>query len=438
MTSDLATMFHDGPADSAAVAALAAQGLQLRVVPNTRPVFDQWLQATARGFLDSERSEANIAAADEASGDRRLIGVYDPGTELADQPVGTFASWVTDLSVPGGQSVPAVAISAVTAAPTHRRRGIARAMMEGELRLAAAVGVPMAALTVSESTIYGRYGFAPAVDAAEWVLDTNRATWAGPIAPGRVDFIARERARALLPGLHERIRLSRPGEISVPDRHWDRMTGQNPDAEKAGNTRAVAYRDAAGEVTGVALYTAKENLDDFTKSPARITTLVAANPEAYAGLWRFFVELPLIGTVRAGELSVDEPLAWMISDRRAATVTIRDHHYLRILDVPAALSARRYAGAGTLVLDVTDPLGISGGRFVLVVAADGTGAVTTGGDIPAGAPVVALGTTELSAAYLGAVSLQTLADAGRVHTTDAAAATRLLAWPVRPQLSFWY
>ena len=55
------------------------------------------------------------------------------------------------------------AISMVTVAATHRRRGIARGLLEGELRAAASAGVPMAGLTVTEATIYGRYGFGPAV-----------------------------------------------------------------------------------------------------------------------------------------------------------------------------------------------------------------------------------------------------------------------------------
>ena len=51
---------------------------------------------------------------------------------------------------------------------------------------------------------------------------------------------------------------------------------------------------------------------------------------------------------------------------------------------------------------------------------------------------VALGVEELSAAYLGGVSLATLAAAGRVQTTDAAAAARVFGWHAAPRLSIWY
>ena len=51
-------------------------------------------------------------------------------------------SWVTPMTVQGGAHVPMWAISAVTVAATHRRRGIARNLLEGELRAAAQPGLP--------------------------------------------------------------------------------------------------------------------------------------------------------------------------------------------------------------------------------------------------------------------------------------------------------
>ena len=50
--------------------------------------------------------------------------------------------------------------------------------------------------------------------------------------------------------LHERVRRRVPGEIDVPGAHWDGIAGTNPTAEKAGEKRAVQYRDAEGEVRG--------------------------------------------------------------------------------------------------------------------------------------------------------------------------------------------
>ena len=47
----------------------------------------------------------------------------------------------------------------------------------------------MAMLTVSESTLYERYGFAPAALASDYRIDNRRGHWVGPSRPDSVQFI---------------------------------------------------------------------------------------------------------------------------------------------------------------------------------------------------------------------------------------------------------
>lgn len=440
MTDDVNERVRTAAADSAARERLNAGGLDLRLVPAGDAGFGAWLQAVNRGFLSAERTEDEIEQTRVRAGARRNIGVYDTSGPMPDLPVGTFVSWGSELSVPGGATVPVTAISDVTVAPTHHRRGVARAMMEGELRVAAAAGMTAAVLTASEATLYGRYGFAPAASVAMLRLEARRAGWIGPIPTGRLDFVSREEAGRIAPGLHDRVRRTWPGEITTPEGHWDGITRTRPDAERAGQLRAVRYETAAGETTGLALYTVTENTDDFTKSSVSLSYLLAVDAEAYAALWRFLVTMDLVSEISAGELSTAEPRLWLIADQRAAAITVRDHQYVRILDVAAALGARRYGAPGTLALDVRDPLGIGGGRWILSVDDEGRGEVSpwTGLAAPAGATPVRLGTSELSAAYLGSVSLVSLAAAGRVEADDVESAARMLSWHVPARLSFWY
>jgi len=441
MPNDLVSGHHDGPLDEASARALVDQGLELRLVASTdAPGFEHWSRAVARGFLEGEPTQIQLDASAERSTRRRMVGVVDPAAPEAEQPVATFASWVAELSIPGGRGIPSVAISSVTVAPTHHRRGILRSMMEGELRRADALGVPVAVLTVSESTIYGRFGFAAAAMSGHLTIDVRRAQWTGPRPEGRVDFISRERFRELAPELHERVRLATPGEIEMPEGHWDRIAGTRPDAEHPERLRAVRYADASGVDRGVALYAYRENHDDFARSTVRVDRLVAETPDAYAALWRFLLELDLVGQLTATEVAVPEPVLWMIADRRAAKVWVGDHQWVRILDVPAALQARRYASPGAVALEVTDALGFAEGRWILRVGESGAGSVELweGEAVPEGIPAVRLGVTELSAAYLGSVSVATLASAGRVQSTDAAAAARIFSWYEPARLSFYY
>lgn len=436
--TDLTARHHTAPVAPELLDALAQRGLDVRREDDTDLTqFTGWQRAVARGFLDAEPTDLQRDTSFERGAYRRKIGVHDPQTPEPEVPVATFASWVADLTLPGRVAVPACAISAVTVAPTHRRQGLLRSLMGGELRTAASLGVPIAALTVSESGIYGRFGFGPAAPATSWKLDVRRAGWIGPIAPGRIDFISRDAARALVPQLHARVRLDRPGEIALSDDHADRKTRTRPDAEKAGELRALQYRSPAGDIDGLVTYTVHENHDDYAASTLRVASLIAATDEAYAGLWRFLLSMDLIGTIEASELSTDEPLWWMIADQRAAKITVRDHHYLRILDVAAVLTARRYDRADRIVLEIDDPFGFTSGRHVLTADPDG-GAVVSAGDGEPDDLVVRLGVAELSSIVLGGVSAATLAHAGRVHTADPERVARLFAWPVAPRLSYWY
>jgi predicted acetyltransferase len=432
--------YRAAPVDPTIAARLADQGLGYRVVPHEGDAYAAWVQVIARGFQDAERTDEQIEANRERSDYRRASGVYDDAAPMAESPVATIASWIGELAVPGGRGIPSCAISAVTVSPTHRRRGIARAMLEGELRTAVSAGVPMAMLTVSESTLYGRYGFAPAAFSTSWRIETKRATWIGPRPGGRVDFIPRTRLREIIEPLHVRCRLRFAGEIEMNPPAWDAITGTWPHAQNPGAKRAVQYADEAGEVRGVAVYSVRENDDDFTKATVTVSYLLAETDDAYAALWRFLLELDLVAEVRASELSLDEPLRWMIADHRAATVTVRDHQYVRILDVPATLQARRFGAAGVVALEIDDPLGHAGGRFVLDVDANGVGTVSAGegSAVPADAVTLSLGIAELSALYLGGVSAATLVSAGRARSSDAAAATRIFSWHTVPRLSFWY
>lgn len=438
MTSEHVQSFHNAPLDAAMSESLAQHGLTVAAVDSaSRAHNDAWLSAVARGFLEDEPSEVRREAFVGHTAHRRKLGVHDSSSPQPEIPVATFASWATELTVPGG-TVTASAISSVTVAPTHRRRGILRSLMAGELRTAASLGLPVAVLTVSESTIYGRFGFGAAAAVANWEIRTRRAGWIGPEAPGRVDFVSREQARQVAEALHERVRVTSPGEIALPGGHLNRFFGTSPDAEKAERLRTIQYRSPAGEVDGLAVYGVVENHNDFSESTLELSWLLAATDDAYAALWRFLLEMDLIAVLRASELAIDEPLWWMIADQRAAKITVTDHQYVRILDVPAALASRRFGTADTIALKVDDPLGIAGGTFVLTTDAEGRASVEAVETPPPGVPALRLGVRELSTLFLGGVSVSTLARAGRVDADDPARIARVFQTVGAPRLSFWY
>lgn len=431
------SLWKNAPIDPAAHAALAANGLDYRLIDTADPaVLDPYLQAEMRGFLSGELTDEQVAAAREGIAARRVIGVYDPSSAHTAQPVGTVNSWITPLTLPGGRSVPMWAVSGVTVAPTHRRRGVARAMLEGELQTAAEAGVAIAGLTVSEATIYGRFGFSPATFASDWKIDTRRARWIGPRPAGRLDFLSRDRLPGELSDLHERVRSARPGEIEGWPTLWRRMAGLVPGQQNTDRLRAVRYADEQGRTRGLVVYRLSEEGEDFTQHELQVHYLLTETPEAAAALWRFLLEHDLVTTVVAALRSVDEPLRWMIADQRGARVTTSEHGWLRILDVPAALQARTYASAGSFTLRVTDPLGYAEGTWTLRVDDAGSAVV----QVADAEPDVTLSVNALSSLLLGGVRARVLSDAGLL-SADPEISTRVdavFASAQVPYLSLWY
>jgi predicted acetyltransferase len=169
-----------------------------------------------------------------------------------------------------------------------------------------------------------------------------------------------------------------------------------------------------------------------------VAELVAVSAQAYLGLWRYCCDVDLVAQVMANMRSVDEALPWLLTNPRAAVQeTARtDMLWLRPLDVAHTLGARRYLCEGRVVLEVDDPLGLCGGRFVLEGGPDG--ATCRASDAAAD---LRMGMRALGAISLGGVSLRALADAGLIdeHAPGALLkAERLFRWPVAPWCSTFF
>ena len=447
-----ASDFKTAPADPTSVARLAERGLRYALVDTSdAAAFGTWFQAANRGFLSPTRGDEQLKTTIEGIGYRRTVGVYDDALAAqADWPVATVNSWPAQLTIAGSitvrpRTLPSWAISLVTVAPTHRRRGIARDLLEGELRTAAALGMPMAMLTVSESTIYGRFGFAPAAYASDWTIDTRRVRWSGA-APstsdkvGRVEYVGLAQYREELPALHGRVRLASPGEIDVWPLRWDQLVGVDaPDSDRTKALRAARYVDGVGVTRGLALFRLTGGDPDFTQHTVTVERLDAETADADLALWKFLLELDLTTELKAHLRRPEEPMRWLLGDFRAAHVDAWEHQYLRVLDVAAAYEARGYLAAGSMVFDVTDPLGFASGTWQLDAGPQPT--VTQLDAIPDAVPALRMTVNELSALYLGGVSAVTLTAAGRIAELTpgaAAAADALLRVERAPWLSVWY
>ncbi|MGV2982987.1 GNAT family N-acetyltransferase [Microbacterium sp. AGC85] len=423
------------PVDPTSVERLADQQLTYRTIDmSSKADAEAFFRADARGFLDAEPSAESVTTTTAALEARRNVGVFEAGASAGALPVATVNSWITPLTVPGGE-VDMWAVSSVTVSGTHRRRGIARALLEGELRAAASAGVPVVGLTASEATIYGRYGFASAIPVGRVTVDTHRAGWAATAPAGRIEYVDKETLRDHLSALHEVARTQRSGQIAGWKLRWERVAGLTPDHPDAAAVRGIRYLDEHGAVRGVLAYKLTEIPGAF-RFEMTIFHLVGVTPDALTALWGFALQHDLIDRVNVDLRPLDDPLPWLVADRRGVEITVHDHGWLRILDVTAALSARTYRAPLDLVFQLTDTLGFAEGSWRL--SADGARATVT--SEPDAAADVTLSVAALSAIYVGGVSAVQLRAAGLLHATAEVAASVDDAFrsAEAPLLGIWY
>ncbi len=393
---------------------------------------EEWSQCKATGFLTHAAEGEGQFRLDDMDL-TRTWGAFD-----GHRVVGTLRSFPTPLTVPGPAEVPCAALTNVTVAPTHRRRGLLSRMITDDLRASAKRGEPVGILIASEYPIYGRYGYGAAVDGASYSVDTVTARFRRP-GVGRVELVDLPTLRRHAPPVYERVRAGQPGAIGRTERWWDQVLQQVevPGATPAQGYQAL-YRSPSGEIEGYVRYTATSDWDLMRpKGTLSVAELVAATPEARLRLWRYCCEVDLITTVQAGDRSVDEPLVWLLHDGRSLRQTGRfDFVWVRVLDVAGALAARRYQVEGRLVIEVVDPLGIAGGRYLLEGGPDGATCTTTGASAEVTFPVDALGSV-----YLGGMSVLALAEAGRIdeHASGSVArADTMFRSAVTPWCSTWF
>jgi predicted acetyltransferase len=428
---------RDVPADTTSTERLASAGLEYRVVDLSDDASaSSFARAVDRGFLGADPNDDTLAQVRKTFAARRNIGVYEQNAPAATLPVATTNGWVTPLTLPGGGEISMWAISVVTVSATHRRRGIARALLEGELRAAASAGVPVAGLTVSEATIYGRYGFGSAIPVARLTVDTRRAGWGGSAPSGRLEYVDRDALAADLGAVHERARRGVSGRIPGWQGRWEGYAGvaPTPDRDQA---RGVRYFDDDGVLRGVMAYTVGEAGGTF-RFRMDVRLLAAETAEARTALWRFALQHDLVDEVVADLRPVDDPLPWLVHDTRGVKQEVHDHGWLRILDLPAALTARRYSAPLDTVLRVEDSLGFADGSWRLRV--DESGAATVEEAEGSDTIDITLDVSALSALYAGGVRATSLHGADRL-TGDPAAVEALdralIAFPA-PSLDIWY
>ncbi|MEU4341408.1 GNAT family N-acetyltransferase [Nocardia sp. NPDC023852] len=148
--------------------------------------------------------------------------------------VGHVQSTTMTVTVPGERTVEVCGIAGVEVAPTHRRRGILRAMYTEQHRRIEAAGLPLTMFTASEGGIYGRFGYGPATRENAVGIDRRFAEFLPCVPdPGGVTLCEPSEARAAAEAIYDRWRRMVPGCT-----RWTTPSARSETRCSAGSSRA--------------------------------------------------------------------------------------------------------------------------------------------------------------------------------------------------------
>jgi predicted acetyltransferase len=426
------------PATIEAVDAPMPDGIVLRrATPETLRTFLSPL-ASAFGEPWSDQEWKDRGWSYEAD---RVVAAWD-----GEEPVACAGAETFRLTVPGGE-VAAGGMTLVGVKPTHRRRGILRALIRQQHAEYRARGEALSILWASEASIYQRFGYGLATIQASFDIERTRVAFLRPDpAVGRMRIVGVDEASRLIPPIWEVHRAVTPGALTRNEATWKAGVLFDAPYLQDQGPKSIAVHETDGAPDGYVIYRLKAGWDARgPKSEVYVREVAGLTPAAESAIWRWVLDLDLVAKVTGDKLPNPPTLLLSLVEPRRLGVTLSDGLWVRILDLPAALETRRYAAPGRLVLRVADPDepdvdgtwvlethgepdagGWLAGRARRVAgAATAVGAATAaaGGADPAETDLE-MTVADLGAAYLGGTRFEDLRLAGRIREVRAGAAVR--------------
>ncbi|MFD4257212.1 GNAT family N-acetyltransferase [Streptomyces sp. NPDC058534] len=325
--------------------------------------------------------------------------------------VGASATISFAVTAPGGGTVRMAGVTATGVIATHRRRGYLRRMMQAMFDAALDRREPLAMLSASEGSIYGRFGFSPATYRTRWELARHEAALrpAEP-DPGTLELVGATQAKQAWPKVHADVRACRVGELAPLPGRWDGLSDDTDGTN--GPLRYLVHRDRHGEADGIANFRLPWSPTEDNAGTLVVEALEAANSTAYRALWSLLIDFDLTKSIVAPGRPRDEPLRWMLTNPRAMRVTRQtDNLWARVLDVPTALTQRTYLKHGELTFTIDDDQMCPANNGTWHLGTDEAAVTCVPTDKAADLTITL---SALSSLYFGGMSAQQLACAGHI------------------------
>jgi predicted N-acetyltransferase YhbS len=355
------------------------------------------------GWLDNLRASVRTG---------RVLGVFDGSALIGTARFHDMRQWWH------GRSLPMAGVAGVKIAPEERGRGVGKALVTRLLAVIAARGYPVSALFPSTAPIYRSLGWEVAGGLYEMVLPARSLS---PLLAPDSPLATPDAGRPELPPAVRRAGPDDAAEVIA-------VTGRVHEAARdcGPNTRDVeAIRRWLGD-RSVFTYLAPDGFLAYGWQSGNDEIMVRQASAGSAGttraLWGIVAShASMAKTVRAW-LGPQDPIGWLTREPEAE-VALREAWMLRVVDAPAAISARGFPAAAALsvTLRLDDAaLPANSGLWKLEVSG-GQGTLTpfeteSGPQLPPAGPV-RLGARGFAALYAG-TPLPTLRRAGLAADGD--------------------
>lgn len=367
-------------------------------------------EALLTGLPESQRFAADVDGSDPTT----YPGVYGvfPLTLMAPGPDG------------GLRPLPCAGLTWVGVHPDHRRRGVLNAMMRHHLeQVHAEPGTHVSALHASEPAIYGRYGYGLASLELKVVLSRGTPLTAPELDAAAAAVTVRT-ATISDAGMAHRMRechlaSAELGAVVGAAEYYDRVCLQLPGHQRGKEPWRVLLASRGGNDVGFAMFRRTHKWEQDRPAGEVEVWTIQGDPATRLALLRRLVDLDLTGSVRLSGVGVDDPLLpWAGGPRSVASVATLDSLWVRLVDLPEALTERAWSAPCDLVIEVVDRgAPWNEGRWRLHTEAGSAEVERTDAEADLRLPIEALGS-----AYLGAGNVHALARAGLVaeHRPGAA------------------
>jgi len=254
---------------------------------------------------------------------------YRPFAARSDgQIVGTALDLPLELTVAEGVAVPCRGVTWVSVLPTHRRRGVMRALLAEHEAECLRQGAVASLLHSSQSGLYEGYGIA--TRRARVTIATPLAAFRDPPPDVPLQMVDPNGALAACQAVWERCRLGTPGFTT------------RPDPEIAWTLKDLGGFCVFAGDDGYALYTVDRQWPGpNAEFKVKVQELMAATPAAYAALWQYVCGLTHVVEVVANVRPIDEPVQHLVRQSRRVDVShVGDGLWLKAIDRAALCAAR--------------------------------------------------------------------------------------------------